>query len=701
MARPQSRLSEARQHLLLGELGAAEAALRKAVRQAPRDATALTELGILLLNSGRVPEARDMLARAAAFDPRNPDRHANAAAAAAVAGDAAAAIAAARRALALAPGHLPALTSLARVLAGCGEDGQARDAFLALLQRTAESDPLHREAAAFIVAQAERLAARGDLAMADDCARRLIAVAPQMPAGWQQLGIDAGWRGAFARAAVLSGRAVTLAPGDLAGRLNRAGLAGMGGNTTAALADLAVAQALAPDHWIVHANRAAILDKAGELAAALASARRAVVLHPTVSTTWANLIILGLRTEAAQPDRDARSFGAVARDLVGPPRQHAARTRGSRLRIGYYSADFRSHSCAWFIEPLLEQHDRAAVETIAYAELAAPDAVTERLRPLFDRWRPTHGIDDAALADQIAADGIDVLVDLTGLFAGGRPLLFARRPAPVQVNWLGYNATTGIAAIDWKLVDGLMAPAGAPLDWFAEKLWRLPRAAHCWRPPGEAPAPTMPQGRPTFGSFNNLAKLSPETIALWAEVLKAVPDARLLLKAEHSGDGLVQARLRGRFAAAGIAPDRIDFLGYAAGLAEHLDLYRLVDVALDPLPYNGTTTTCEAFWMGVPVVTLAGSRMVARIGTSLAGAIGHPEFVAATGADYVAIACRLMHDRAARHHLRYALRNDMARSPLRDEAGFARAIEAAYHDMVGRGMAGLGMAGHGMIRKSR
>ncbi len=681
-SRLQSLLAEARQHLLLGDVATAEAALRKAVRLAPRDAAVLSELGVLLFGAGRAPEAYEVLARAAVFAPRNPDRHANAAAAAAAAGDTRAAIAAARRALALSPRHLPALTSLARVHAGLGDMTQARDSYFDLLRMTDSSDPLHREAVIFLANLAERLAATGDLAAADDCASRLVCIEPSLAAGWERLGLNAGLRTQFSRAVTLCDRAVALLPFQVSTRLNRAGMAGMGGNATAALADLAVAQALAPDQWMVHANRGAILDKAGDLSGALASARRAVVLHPANPTTWANLITLGLRTETARPDRDAQAFGAIASSLTGPPRGHPPRPRSPRLRVGYYSADLRTHSCAWFIEPLLQNHDRTAIETFAYAEVQAPDMVTARLRSLFDHWRWTHGIEDAALAEQVEADGIDILLDLTGLFAGGRPLLFARRPAPVQASWLGYNATTGIEAIDWKLVDDRMAPPGIELDWFAEKLWHMARPAHCWRPPADAPDPEMARGRPTFGSFNNLAKLSPETIALWAEVLKAVPDSRLLLKAEQTGDGLVRAQTRARFAATGIAPDRIDFLGYASSMTEHLALYSQVDVALDPLPYNGTTTTCEAFWMGVPVVTLAGSRLVARIGASLAGAIGRDDWAAASPAGYVQIAHDLMQDYSRRQSLRWQLRGTMAASPLRDEAGFARAMEAAYHEII-------------------
>ncbi|MGQ3075838.1 MAG: O-linked N-acetylglucosamine transferase, SPINDLY family protein, partial [Ferrovibrionaceae bacterium] len=337
--------------------------------------------------------------------------------------------------------------------------------------------------------------------------------------------------------------------------------------------------------------------------------------------------------------------------------------------------------------------DPRRVETFAYAEVPAPDAVTARLQRHFAHWQRTDGLDDEALARRIADDRIDVLVDLAGHFHGNRLAVFARRPAPVQASWLGYNATTGLDAMDWKLVDDWLAPAGHPLDWFAEGLWRLPRLSHCWRPPEQCPPVALPDPRPvTFGSFNNLGKLSPATIAAWAEILNRTDGTRLVLKGPSSGDRFFQQRLLSAFAARGVDPGRIRILDYAGSLAEHLALYAEIDIALDPFPYNGTTTTCEALWMGLPVVSLAGARLLGRVGVSLLSAVGLDDLVADDVQGYVDIAAGLAADHDRRRGIRQGLRQRMASSPLRDEAGFAGAMEAAFAAMHRRQASRAGAA---------
>jgi predicted O-linked N-acetylglucosamine transferase (SPINDLY family) len=352
-----------------------------------------------------------------------------------------------------------------------------------------------------------------------------------------------------------------------------------------------------------------------------------------------------------------------------------------RLRVGYVSADFHNHSVAKFIEPLLVAHDPAQVEVVAYAQ-GLVDETTHRLRAAVHAWHDTRTLDDGALAARIARDRIDILVDLGGHTGNNRLLCFARRPAPIQVTYCGYPGTTGLAAMDWRLTDGVADPAPSADAEATERLWRLPRGFLCYRPEGEdlpvASPPSEQTGVVTFGSFNNLAKLGPEVLVLWARILAAVPGSRLFMKSRALGDPRPQERVRLIFAAEGVDPSRLEFLGYAPSTAAHLSLYARVDIGLDPFPYNGTTTTCEALWMGVPVVTVLGRRHAGRVGASLLGRVGLAALVARDLDEYRRLAVELAHDLVERARLRGALRGWMAASTLMSPATLARDVELAY-----------------------
>jgi predicted O-linked N-acetylglucosamine transferase (SPINDLY family) len=352
-----------------------------------------------------------------------------------------------------------------------------------------------------------------------------------------------------------------------------------------------------------------------------------------------------------------------------------------RLRVGYVSADFHNHSVAKFIEPLLAAHDPGQVEVVAYAQ-GLVDETTHRLRAAAHAWHDTRTLDDGALAARIARDRIDILVDLGGHTGHNRLLCFARRPAPIQVTYCGYPGTTGLAAMDWRLTDEVADPAPAADAEATERLWRLPHGFLCYRPDGVdlpvASPPSAQSGVVTFGSFNNLAKLGPEVLTLWARILAASPGARLFMKSRALGDPRPQQRVRRIFEAEGVDPSRLDFLGYAPSTAAHLALYARVDVGLDPFPYNGTTTTCEALWMGVPVVTVLGQRHAGRVGASLLGRVGLGALVARDHDEYRELALALARDAAERARLRGALRGWMTASPLMSPGTLARDVELAY-----------------------
>jgi predicted O-linked N-acetylglucosamine transferase (SPINDLY family) len=339
---------------------------------------------------------------------------------------------------------------------------------------------------------------------------------------------------------------------------------------------------------------------------------------------------------------------------------------------------------AHFLEPVLRQHDRAAVEVFAYAEVVVPDAVTARLRGLVDHWRPTVALDDDDLADQIRRDRIDILVDLAGHTAGNRLPVFARKPAPLQMTWLGYPDTTGLTAIDYRLTDELADPPGRTEALHTEKLLRLPAPFLCYQPkeqtPEPGPLPAQRNGRITFGCFNHLAKWDETVLGLWADILGRVPDSRLFLRARGVNDPGVTARLAGFFAARGVAAERLEFSGAELSDRDQLACYQQVDVALDPFPYHGTTTTCEALWMGVPVVTLAGEAHVSRVGVSLLSGIGCQQWVAQTDEEYAAIAGRIASDLSGLAKIRTELREKVRRSPLMAAGRFTRNLEQAYRE---------------------
>jgi protein O-GlcNAc transferase len=353
------------------------------------------------------------------------------------------------------------------------------------------------------------------------------------------------------------------------------------------------------------------------------------------------------------------------------------------LRIGYVSPDFRRHSVAYFIEPAIEQHDPQRFKVYCYSNATRADEITARLRGSADEWREIAALDDDSAAEMIRGDEIDILVDLSGHMAKNRLLLFARKPAPIQVTYLGYPNGTGLSQIDYRLSDSIADPPGESDDHTVEKIVRLPGCAWCYRPPEMSPEVAEPTlDRPiTFASFNKFAKISPAAMTLWAQMLQRVPESRLLIKAKSLADQRSRAIALEMLSAAGVPGDRVTLLGWQSGVEAHLATYGEVDVALDPFPYNGTTTTCEALWMGAAVITLAGSAHAGRVGASLLSAVGLAELVATSSGEYVDLAVALARDAGRRAELRKTLRDRMRGSVLMDAAGFTRNLESAYRQM--------------------
>ncbi len=355
-----------------------------------------------------------------------------------------------------------------------------------------------------------------------------------------------------------------------------------------------------------------------------------------------------------------------------------------RLRVAFLSADLRRHSVAYFLEPLLAHLDPEKFEVYLYHDHPQVDEMSAKLRARAALWRNFSGQGSMAVETSIRGDAPDILVDLGGHTGINRLPLFARRLAPVQVTWLGYPDTTGLRAMDYRFVDAVTDPIGEAEAFHTEKLVRFAETAWTYQAPIDAPEPAEPpsiSGQPvTFGCFNNFAKVSDSTLAGWAKILAALPESRLLLKGHGLSDPGLAAALRSRLAKLGVAEERVELLGRTPGIVAHLELYSRMDVALDTFPYHGTTTTCEALWMGLPVVTLAGDRHASRVGVSLLRAIRRSEWVASDWDEYTSIAVNLAKDVAGRKELRRNLRGEMRQSPLLDHAGQASRFGSALRD---------------------
>ncbi len=493
-------------------------------------------------------------------------------------------------------------------------------------------------------------------------------------------------QGAVDEAATAFREVLALRP-DLAEAHNNLGIAlSKSGNPTAAAFHYLRAIEIAPKLDEAHNNLGCMMMLLGQLGPAIKHYRQAIALNPAAPFSYTNLVLalhyLPGVGNALIADTTRRWTAAIPRDRVAPAWRNSPKpTR--RLRLGYVSADFRAHPVAYFIEGVLAAHDRRSVEVFCYGNAVNGDATTKRIAAIADHWRDIAGLSDDEAAERIAADAIDILVDLSGHTAGNRLTLFARKPAPIQCTWLGYVGTTGLAEIDYIVTDRFVLP---PEDecFYSERPYRLPNSYLCFTPPetevavGELPA--VEAGAVTFGCFNNLMKINGPVVDLWSKLLASVPRSRLFLKTAQLGDPTICAGLEREFAARGIARERLVLAGLAPR-QELLAAYNAVDIALDPFPFGGGTTTIEALWMGVPVISLRGDRFVGRVGESVLTTVGLPELVAASTADYLASAVALAGDLPRLAALRAGLRERLIASPLCDAKSFVHDLENGYRAM--------------------
>lgn len=660
------------------------AALDEALCLSPKDAEISNFRGITLQALDRLPEALEAWTQAVELRPEFAEAHNNRGNVLQTQDRLDEAVESYRRALAIDSNYVEALNNLGAVLQQQGHLEEALVFYRQILD-IHRLQPIVQEIEIHVHHKIGNLLyelGRANEAIAHF--EQVLAIKPDDEKAINNLGNSLQDLGRLPEALIQHQRAIELRP-DFANAHNSLGATYKAmGRLEAALACYERALEIMPDFVHAHNNAGIALQDLGRFEEAESHYRQALEIQPDYSRAYDNLLF----TINYHPDKSIHEIFAAYQEfdrVLGLPKRDFWRLHlhdrnpERRLRIGYVSPDFRRHSARYFLEPLLANHDSSVVEVTAYAELRREDEWTERYRGYVDHWVVTSGMSDAALAERIRADGIDILIDLAGHTSGNRLGVFALKPAPVSVSWLGYGYTTGLTAIDYFLADAIVAPPGSEA-FFAETPWRLDPVSFVYRPAdGMAEVGPLParQGRVTFGTLTRAVRINHRTLRVWSEILKRVPDSRLMIDSLHFADPVARERLAARFAAHGIGAERL-MMGYHT---PPWDIMNEMDIALDCFPHNSGTTLFEHLYMGTPFVTLAERPSVGRLGSTILHALGHPEWIAATEEDYIEIVVGLAThiDRLA--DIRATLRDEMLASALMDEVGFVRRVEQAYRAM--------------------
>jgi len=701
------------EHHQAGHLSEAETAYRQILSRNPNHGEALHLLGVLAVQSGRLDAAVEFIRRAIAICSTNAIYYSNLGKALADMKQFDEAIAACRQAIQLKPDLAEARCNLGNALKGKGEIDKAIETYRQAIrlkpdlaeahsnlgnalkdnERLDEAIASYRQAIRlrpdFAGAHSNLGNALTNLGRLDEAItsyRQAIRLKPDYAEAHSNLGNALKENGQFDEAIAAYGQAIRLKPDDALAHSNLGNVLKDKGQLDEAIACFRQAIRLKPDLAEAHNNLGNALTRIAQLDEAIACYRWAMRLKPDDAGMHSNLVF-GLHYH---PSYDARM---IYEELGRWNRQHAeplkkfirphtnSRDPGRRPRIGYVSPDFHECVVAPSLLPLLREHDHRQMEIFCYANVLRPDSRTEELRRHADVWRSIVGLSDSQAADLIRRDGIDILVDLALHTGNNRLLIFAHKPAPVQATYLGYCSSSGMEAMDYRLSDPYMDPSDSDLSVYSERTIRLPETYWCYGVTGPTPDPSPPPaaqgGFLTFGSLNNFVKTSPATLDLWAEILQGLPRSRLIV---HSHPGSHLDAVRERLAGKGISPDRLEFPSRQPW-PQYVQTYGRIDIALDPFPWGGGITTCDALWMGVPVVSLVGRTAVGRGGASILANVGVPELIAWTPQQYVQIATDLAKDLPRLAELRRTLRARMQASPLMNAPRFARNIEAAYRQM--------------------
>ncbi len=634
------------QHFQAGQLGSAENIFKQVLATQPQHTEALHYLGLIAHQYGRYDVAMDWIRRSLSNAPQFAEGYGNLAVVQIAAKRMDDALLSLSQAIDIRPNYPEALSNLGVVYLALGRHEEAVASCERAVAARPEFAQAHNNLGAAHLAQ-------GQLAQALPCIEHAVALQPDNAEFVAALGGCLYALGHLARAAGVLAQANSLRPGnanvnDLLGSVALAE-----GRFDAAVLHYSDALGIEPDSPNIHSN-----------------------------LVFAAQFVPGLSSNSIFQAHQA--FGLQLESRLKPnwPRHCRPEPRASRIRVGYVSADFRDHAVAYFFEPIMRHHNKVQFEVFCYHNQARHDAQTDAIAAHADHWLPCFRLSDDELAARIVADGIDILVDLSGHTAGNRLSVFARKPAPVQATWIGYAGSTGLTAMDYRITDAYMDPPGLTECWHTEQLVRLPGVNAAYEPVAGCPEvntlPALGGHGVVFGALNNLSKVNQPVVALWARVLKAVPGSRIMLG--NVTDEGVRARMEAMFALEGIGAEHL-ILKPKLSILEYLALHHEIDVALDTFPYNGGTTSMHALWMGVPVITLAGDRPMSRVGVSVLAKAGlEQQWVANTPDEYVQLAQSQVQDLPALNALRQDLRARMQAGQT-DAATITRHLETAYHTM--------------------
>jgi protein O-GlcNAc transferase len=627
----------------------AEALCRKILQKKPKHADSLNLLGLISYERKNYDASIGHIQKAVQYAPDNFYFHNNLGTAYKAKQMLDEAITSYHKALQLNPGSAEAYNNLGSVLQG----KRNLDEAMACYRKALQLKPDFADAY-FNLGTAFRAKGQPDEAIAHY--QKALQLNPNFVEAYNNLGVDFKEKGRLHEALIYFQKVLELIPQFVEAYNNIGSILGDQGKIDEAERYYRLALRLKPDFPVCHSNLLLTMNYSSRH-----DARTIYMEHLSFSRQFAEPLSAGILP--------------YTNDRISQ----------RRLKIGYVSPDFRRHSVNYFLDPVLAAHTREQFEVFCYSDVLSPDEVTRQIQSYPVQWRDIVGMTDEQAAALVRMDKIDIFVDLAGHTGYNRMLLFARKPAPLQVSWLGYPNTTGLPTVDYRIVDKYTDPPGLTDPFYTEKLMRLPETFLCYRPeqdsPEVGPLPAPRAGYITFGSFNIISKITPEAVVIWSRILKETPNSRLLLKAKSLFDKGTREYLADLFRQQGITEGRLVFTFHTESYKEHLGLYNEIDIGLDTFPYNGTTTTCEAAWMGVPVITLAGDRHASRVGLSLLTNMGLPELIAKTEDEYIDIAVKLAADTERLQFLRERLRDMMSHSALTDTGQFTLNLENCYRAM--------------------
>jgi protein O-GlcNAc transferase len=667
------------EHHQAGRLLEADAVCQQILQMSPKHPDALHLLGMIAHQIGMHDVAETLLSDALASAPQFADGHNNLGVVLMAQGKLKEASASYQKAIFLNPTLANAHFNLGNVFK---EQGKLKEA-VASYQKAISLQPGYAKAHNNL---GDALQLQGKLAEAVASYREALKINPDLAEVHCNLGDAYKAQGKLEESIHSNSQAITIMPGYAKAYINLAEVSHTLGRLEEAFAYARQAVLVDPDNALAYAVLGNTLMAQRLLEDAIISYRKTLSIKPEAALTYSNLLYAMQYMPTVTPAEVFSEHRLYAERHEAPhkanwPTHKNERNTERRLKIGYVSGDFFNHAVAFFIEPILANHDKSQVEVYCYYNHTQNDAHTDRMVGYADHWLVCAKLSNEQLVERIQDDGIDILVDLSGHSGNNRLPVFARKPAPVQVTWIGYPGTTGLTGMDYRITDAYLDPPGLTEQYHTEQLIRLPDTGAAYRPepgcPPVNPLPSLASGELIFACLNNLIKINPTVIALWARLLKALPNARLMLG--NVTDSGTQRRLVEEFGKEGIVAQRL-ILQPHMPIADYLALHHKIDLALDPFPYNGGTTTLHSLWMGVPVVTLAGGHTVSRVGVAAMSRVGLDQFITHSEEEYLQRAIALVQDLPGLNRIRQGLRDRMGSANC-EPAAITRHLEAAYRDM--------------------